>query len=135
MFKCSVSGFDEIQDYLKELTGEELEKVEKNALKNASPIIGDAIKSNLQSFKNEGYTVEELTVGNPLKKENGYRVRIGWKGPHKRYAIVHLNEFGYSKDGKTYHPRGLGQITKAYESSKDEYLSTLKNEIKKGILK
>lgn len=135
MFKCEIKGFEEVESLLKGMKGEQLEAVEKNALKNASPIIKDAIKANLETFKDKGYTVEELTLGNPVKTDEGYKVRIGWKGKHNRYAIVHLNEFGYSKNGKTYHPRGLGKIELAYNNSKNKYMVELKNEIKKGILK
>ena len=38
------------------------------------------------------------------------------KGPTGRYRIIHLNEHGYTRNGKKYTPRGFGVIAKTIKS-------------------
>lgn len=132
-FRCKVDGFDELEKSLKQLGENEIIKLEKKALSTAAPIIKDEIYDALTTFKDLGYTRDELTVGTPIKDNYGVRVRIGWQGPHERYRLVHLNEFGYSKNGKTYKPRGLGKIQKAYITTEPKFIEKVTNTLREEI--
>lgn len=113
----------------------------KNALKKAvekgAQHIAKSVQSSLDSVSDrgysKGYTANEIQVTRASIANGRIGVKIHWNGPHERYKIVHLNEFGYSKDGKTYHPPMFGKIKAGIDSSEKEALNIVKTEVQKGV--
>ncbi|HDZ0037534.1 TPA: hypothetical protein RRP60_002736, partial [Staphylococcus aureus] len=50
-------------------------------------------------------------------------------GPMNRKNIIHLNEHGYTRDGKKYTPRGFGVIAKTLAASERKYKEIIKKEL------
>lgn len=135
-FVCE--GLDELISYFDNyMESPQYQKTVKKAIKDGANIVGESIKQSLSTVSDkgysQGYTVDEVTVGSPKKTDNGYTVKIGWNGPHQRYRLAHLNEFGYSKNGKTYQSPYFGRVAKGIEQSKTNYTTTVIKEIEEGI--
>lgn len=136
----SYQGFPEIQRRLKAmLTPKELNKLTDKALVKGAKVVSDEIAKNIDKSQlgnySTGATAKEMVVGKPVSSNSRRVVRVGWNGPLERYRIVHLNENGYTRDGRFYGPqlKGYKQIEKAIESTKEEYLKVVRKEMTKGL--
>ncbi|MEJ7197687.1 hypothetical protein WL333_12820, partial [Staphylococcus epidermidis] len=49
------------------------------------------------------------------------------------YRIIHLNEHGYTRNGKKYTPRGFGVIAKTLKEVESEYRNVVIKELKKKL--
>lgn len=130
-------GFDEIQKKLQQqLSEKNLKKVTDKALLKGAEVVKKEVLKGLDTFEDTGGTIDELIVGKPVTKK-GYRlVKLGWNGPKDRYRIIHLNEFGYDRDGKRYGKgelKGFGQIQKAIKNSEQSYVDAVREEMKKHL--
>ena len=130
-------GFEEIQKRLQQqLSEKNLQKITDKALLKGSEVVKKEVLQGLETFEDSGATIDELTVGKPISKK-GYRmVKLGWNGPEKRYQLVHLNEFGYKRNGKRYGKdelKGFGQLEKAVSNSKQKYFDAVREEMKKHL--
>ena len=129
-------GFDEIQKKLQEqLSEKNLKKVTDKALLKGADVVKKELEKGLKTFEDTGATGDELVIGKPVTKK-GYRlVKLGWNGPKERYRIVHLNEFGYDRNGQRYTSelKGFGQIQKAITRSKQPYIDAVREEMKKHL--
>ena len=78
------------------------------------------LKSAVSSYRDTGATVDEVTVGKPRSKGGMRTISVGWDGggSKQRYRLVHLNEFGYTRFGRSYSPRGMGKVQNAFDSAK-----------------
>ncbi|EMC0274951.1 hypothetical protein U9W50_000203 [Staphylococcus pseudintermedius] len=106
------------------------EKVDR-ALNKASDLIVNNLKKEFESFKDTGASIEEMTKTKPFTKSSDYSraILIQWEGPMNRKNIIHLNEHGYTRDGKSYTPRGFAVIAKTLASSEKVYRNILKKEL------
>lgn len=135
----SYQGFPEIQRRLKAmLTQKELNKLTDKALVKGAKVVSDEIAKNLDANLGNystGATVDEMVIGKPVSSQSRRVVRVGWNGEKERYRIVHLNENGYTRDGRFYGTQlgGYKQIEKAIESTKEEYLKVVRKEMAKGL--
>lgn len=134
-FKCE--GLDELIKYFEGFSNDPaFKQLEKKAVKEGSNIVKESIANSLESVNGpyrKGYSTSDLVAGNPKKKNDEVISTIGWNGAHQRWRLAHLNEFGYSKGGKTYEPAMIGRIEKGIENSKEKYIETVSKTIKKGV--
>ncbi|WP_035191006.1 HK97-gp10 family putative phage morphogenesis protein [Ligilactobacillus equi] len=133
----NITGVDEILAKMEKKFGKaKTDKVERRALKVASTTMKYALKSGVSGYRDTGKTVGEVTASKPRRKAGKLSVKVGWQGGGSRWRLVHLNEWGYTRNGKTYHPRGLGAVQKTFDATKDEakrlQIFVLKNELWKG---
>src|SRR5699024_7682025 len=73
--------------------GKRIERLNSGAVKKGWSVIGIEIIRQIKTFKDKGYTIDEITISDPFSEGNP-TVRIYWSGPHNRYRIIHLNEWG-----------------------------------------
>ncbi|HDE8833970.1 TPA: hypothetical protein PD488_002720, partial [Staphylococcus aureus] len=101
------------------------------ALNEASEFFIKALKKEFESFKDTGASIEEMTKSKPYTKVGSQEraVLIEWVGPMNRKNIIHLNEHGYTRDGKKYTPRGFGVIAKTLAASERKYREIIKKEL------
>jgi len=109
--------------------GKRIEGITSAALEKGALVVGMEILRQLRTFKDKGYTIDEMTISDPYKDGNP-TVRIYWKGPHNRYRIIHLNEWGTIKNPN---PRGKGRIAKALEISKKAYGQVIRDELRRNL--
>ncbi|USK66306.1 hypothetical protein [Peribacillus frigoritolerans] len=100
------------------------------ALKKGAEVFVRELKSQFESFKDTGATIEEMTISEPMWVNGSRTIKIHWSGPKDRYRIIHLNEFGTVKNPN---PKGKGAIARAMRNAEKEYRDTIKRVIKEGF--
>lgn len=108
-----------------------INEITDEALTMGALLFGMELRRQLATFKDKGYTLDELTISPPSANSNGHRsIRVFWRGPHQRYRIIHLNEWGTIRNPR---PRGKGKIAKAMELSKKEYAKAIRDTIRRNL--
>ena len=126
-----IKGFEKLLDDLEKQYGEKaMTKLSDQSLKAGAQAFVDELKRQFESFKDKGYSIEEIKVSRP-KYVNGIRtVTVHWKGEHERYRIIHLNEWGTVKNPN---PKGKGKIAIAERNAKAAFERAVKETFRRGI--
>ncbi|WP_137597136.1 hypothetical protein [Paucilactobacillus kaifaensis] len=130
----NIRGMDEVLANMeKKLGSRSVARYSNEALNVAGRYMAVRLKSAVSSYRDTGATVNEVTVGQARLKGGVRTIKIGWDGggSKQRYRLVHLNEFGYTRFGRSYSPRGIGKVQNAYESSKQPMKALEKHELEK----
>ena len=109
--------------------GKRIERLTSAALEKGALVVGMEILRQLRTFKDKGYTIDEMTISDPFSDGNP-TVIIYWSGPHNRYRIIHLNEWGTIRNPN---PRGKGKIAKALKLSQKAYGKAVRDELRRSI--
>lgn len=104
-----------------------MRKIEDEALKAGAAVFKKELESQFRTFKDLGYSIEEMTLTEPYSLNGVRTITVKWEGPHKRYTIIHLNEFGTVKNPN---PKGKGAIARALQNSQSAYRAALRDTIK-----
>ena len=123
-----IRGLDQmLREVETRLAGEAAQRLKDEALKAGAAVFKKELISQLQTFRDTGATVDEVQFSEP-EWVNGERVvKVFWKGPRNRYAIIHLNEFGTIKNPN---PRGKGKIALALRNSEKAYRAAVREVLK-----
>ena len=105
-------------DIEKNLGKKALEKVNDRALLKGAEIFVAELERQFETFKDKGYSKDEITIADPKWISGKRTVTIHWRGPHDRYRIIHLNEWGTVKNPN---PPGKGKVAKAMRSAESAY--------------
>jgi hypothetical protein len=119
----SIQGVDEVIKALEsQYSQKKVTRAERKAMELSGRYVKDHIKHNIVGYKRTGATVRELIAEKPRRRAGQMTAKIGWdgKGTYQRWRLVHLNEWGYMRNGKHINPRGVGAIRKAVEGSLKE---------------
>jgi|SRR5690625_3496791 len=127
-----VYGVDRLVNELNAKFGRaRIDNIVDEALTAGALVFGMELIRQLRTFKDKGYTIDEVTLTPPDRRANGARsIIVHWKGPHNRYRIIHLNEWGTIRNPN---PRGKGKIAKAMELSKRAYGKAVRDEIRRNL--
>lgn len=129
-----VKGMSQILSQLEKKFGKEkLNKATSSALKKGSEVVEKEMQEAFNSFKDTGASRNEIVVTLPRTIQGVKQIKLGWNGPKGRWRIIHLNENGYTRDGKRVTPRGYGAIRKAVASSEMKFKQTTMNELKRWL--
>lgn len=121
-----IEGMEALQKAILEaFSGTKAKNIQKAALDAGGSMVVERLKENFETFKNTGYSRDEIVKTNPRSKNDIVQLQIGWNGPHKRWRLIHLNEFGYTKAGRQYTPKGFGAIEKTINESRNTYFRTV----------
>lgn len=130
----SIKGVNATLKELEERLGEkQMQKISRQAINKAGEEVKKDLKQDMKSFRDTGASVDEVVQQNATKKSTGVSGRIGWNGPQNRYKLIHLNEWGYTRYGKQYRPRGFGVIEKSLKGSENKYLETVESELRSNL--
>ena len=126
-----IRGMEEIIAKLdKKLGPERCKKVVNKALKRAGDECEDDLKDMAESFRDRGVTVEETTHSNVSWADYGIpTVKVGWRSG-SRWRMEHLQEFGYTRFGKSYNPRGVGKMRNLVDTYQSKYPEIAQEELK-----
>jgi len=117
----------------KELSSSQASLVKNKAINTGSENVAENLRTAFNKFKgtkySKGYTADEVTRQKARKTRKGRTASIGWNGPHERYRLIHLNEFGYNRFGKRYNPRMMGTVQNTVEQSRKQYFETVGEEL------
>ncbi|MFJ7756320.1 hypothetical protein ACQKGI_19985 [Peribacillus muralis] len=106
------------------------QQLSDKALKRGAQVFIKELKSQFQSFKDTGASIEEMTISEPMWVSGVRTINIHWRGPKDRYRIIHLNEFGTVQHPS---PRGKGAIVRAMRNAETAYRSAIKKAIREGL--
>lgn len=126
-----IRGISEmLADLESRLGAEAVARISDEALIAASEVFKEALIAELSLFKDTGATIDELTFSEPRLIDGVRTITVHWKGPKRRYAVVHLNEFGTVKNPN---PRGKGAIARAVQRSERSYKQAIREAIERGL--
>jgi len=138
-----LKGFDEMMDQLEKRFGPEAmkrlsEEALEEGLKAFEPILEEEMKkfSSPNSSKYAtGASVEEISHTTVERRGRTVRVFVYWKGSKQRYRLIHLNENGYTREGKVYKNKlkGYGAIARAMAKGESIYYQKVKEVLQGGI--
>ena len=122
-----------IQALEKKLGTKKIRKVTRDAINEGASDVEEQLKWALLTFKDTGATVDEVVRSLASYKNYNAEAEIGWNGPKQRYRLIHLNEWGYTRNGRQIKPRGFGVITKSLKSSEKIYLNAVARELRNKL--
>lgn len=129
-----IEGMEALQKAILEAySGAKAKSIQKAALDAGGDLVVERLKENFEAFKDTGYSRDEIVKTDPKSKNDVVQLQIGWNGPHKRWRIIHLNEFGYTKAGRQYTPKGFGTIEKTIKEAGDDYFSTVAGKMREML--
>lgn len=127
----AISGMAELARELERRFGQErAQQIGDEALLAGARVFVQELEQQLETFRDTGATVREVTIAQPATIGGIRVVRVHWKGPDGRYRIVHLNEWGTVKNPN---PKGKGAIARALKNSKKEYRAAVKRALEEGL--
>lgn len=126
-----ITGMDKITRDLESRYGKAAmqSKVDR-ALRAGAEVFVKELKSQFETFKDTGASIEEMTITEPYDLSGARTITVKWVGPKKRYSLIHLNEFGTIKNPS---PRGKGAIARALNNSRLAYRKALRDSLKGGV--
>lgn len=116
----SVTGVEEVILNLNNKLGTgRRNQISREAINYAAEKAEEELKEAMSSFEDTGATVAQ-TTHSKARKVGGefFQTKVGW-GAGSRWRLEHLNEFGYTRWGRTYRPRGFGKL-RAYAIAEQE---------------
>lgn len=126
-----IKGQKKLIQKLEEKFGEQAaRRLSDEALKAGAPVFKKELDTQLETFRDTGGTIEDVTISEPTDVAGVRLLKVHWNGPHGRYRVVHLNEWGTVKNPN---PRGKGAIARALKNSQREYRAAVKRAIEEGI--
>ncbi|HDZ7015031.1 TPA: hypothetical protein RUK04_002712 [Listeria monocytogenes] len=125
-----VTGVEELERQLVNLFGREnLPQLVDPALIAGAALVAKTLKSEFVQFKDTGASIDEINIEKPSYDKGVRSIKIDWKGPKDRYKIIHLNEYGYTRNGKKITPSGTGNIARSLRISERAYRQIVQKKI------
>ena len=115
------------------LGDKKVRSIARKAINSGAEKVEKRLQSDMLVFKDTGYTIDEVVRKNATYRNYKAEAEIGWNGPHQRYRLIHLNEWGYTRNGRQIKPRGFGVITKSLKNSEPVYFETAASEVKRNL--
>lgn len=122
--EMNLIGFDEVIANLeRKLSPARVQRVVNKSLRNAA----DVAVNELKSVQGNGETASGVTHGNVSRATGVPIIKIGNKGKHWR--LVHLNEFGYTRNGKTFSGARPGALRRFAQSQEQKFPEIVRKEL------
>lgn len=135
MSSVELKGVTELVKQLEDKFGRKrTQEINDKALKKAGSYFKKELESAFDKFKDTGASKDEIKLSELMMIHGVRGIMVYWEGPMDRYRIIHLNEWGYERNGKEYIPRGYAAIAKTLKASEQKYRSIIKEEIRKNML-
>lgn len=126
-----ITGLKNLQRELERRYGKQnMQRISDRALIAGANVFVSILKSEFESFKDQGGSIEEITISEPFVMNGVRTIKVYWRGPKGRYRIIHLNEWGTVKNPN---PRGKGAIARALRTAQDAYKSAVKHALREGL--
>jgi len=127
----NVTGLNKLlADLEKRLGKSKMQTISDDALKKGAKVFVQELKSQFEYFKDTGASIDEITISDPTWIGGIRTIKIHWRGPHDRYRIIHLNEWGTVKNPN---PKGKGAIARAMRNSEKAYLKAVEDAVRRGF--
>lgn len=123
----SVKGTDEIIRNIEAKLGKNrANRVINKALRKTGEKNKQIVKQQVSSYIDTGKT-HDLVITSGVKN-NPKRVETGWASK-ERAPLVHLSEFGYTRNGRYIRPRGFGKLQGAVDKIQDSAFNEMRAEL------
>ncbi|RIN99068.1 hypothetical protein [Mammaliicoccus sciuri] len=130
-----IKGVQQLVNQLEKKFGvENTKRVNDQALKKAGAYFGKELSSAFETFKDTGASINEIKLTNPMMIQGVRGIKVYWEGPMDRYRLIHLNEWGYTRNGIKQTPKGHAVIAKTLKNSEKVYRNIVKDEIRKNLI-
>lgn len=106
------------------------QRISDKALKRAAQRFLLTLKREFESFRDKGYSIDEMTLTEPMWVAGERVIKVRWRGPHGRYRIIHLNEYGTVKNPN---PTGKGVIARTLRNAERSYREDIKQALLEGL--
>ncbi|CYU68533.1 hypothetical protein [Streptococcus suis] len=140
MSDYQLTGIEQILNALEARLGEaNMRRVTSKALRTiAKDHVAPEVEAMARSFVDKGNTVRQIVVGNvSFADYNIPKIKVGWKrsdpGDSPRWNIEHLNEMGFTRNGKFYRPRGFGKLQGVIDDFGEQYPRLAREELKELV--
>lgn len=130
MIDIKMTGVEELLAELDRRFGKEnMERISDAALIKAAKLFVKIVNAYIGQGGRyaKGWTISDTSIEGPVYIGGVKTVKIHWNGPHGRYRIIHLNEWGTVKIPN---PPRKGAIARALKDAEDVY----RNEVKRALL-
>ncbi|MBL3715609.1 HK97 gp10 family phage protein [Lactococcus garvieae] len=128
----NIKGLEEIERKLREKFSEtRVKAIENKALRAAADEAVEDLKGTLSQFSDTGDTVAGVVHGNVSRASGQPIIKIGNNGKHWR--LVHLENNGFTRYGKSYRYRSFGALQKFAISQGKKFVQTAQKELKELI--
>ncbi|MFB4471823.1 HK97-gp10 family putative phage morphogenesis protein [Oceanobacillus caeni] len=132
---AKIKGLKELERKLeKRFEKKAMQRISDGALKAGAKVFVEELKRQFNAVNWKGYetgaTIEEITISEPMTIKGVRTVKVHWKGPNNRYALVHLNEWGTVKNPN---PPAKGTIARALKNAEKAYRNAIKEAIVRGL--
>jgi hypothetical protein len=123
-----IRGIDAVVRALEKNLGEQkMNRVVNKVMKEVGQEAEDGLKEAVSVFKDTGKTVEETTYS--LSNAGGRKqVKLGW-GKGTRWRLEHLNEWGYTREGRKIITRGFGVVQKYVDGLEGSYQTDVRKRL------
>lgn len=133
MIKAEFKGLDQVLDDLEQRFGKDnMDRISDAALLKGADVFVKELKASIGTSGKyaKGWTVEDITISGPEYIGGTKVVKVHFNGPHGRYRIVHLNEWGTVKSPN---PPRKGAIARAMRNAEQAYREAIKQAVLEGI--
>ena len=119
----NIKGLDKVLAQMeKELGTKKVNRVVNKTLDATGEVLKQKLSLRLVLIKIRERLFDEVVKSKSKKIDGINKVKVGWNGPKQRSKLVHLNEFGYTRNGKRYSPRGKGVIRNTVDEAEGTYM-------------
>lgn len=126
-----VTGQKQLLAELEKRFGEQgMQRISDEGLKAGAEIFVKELKSQFRSFKDTGYSIDDTSISEPMWVGDKRTIKVHWNGPHGRYRIIHLNEWGTVNNPN---PKGKGAVARSMRNAESAYRKAIKQAIERGI--
>ncbi len=133
MIDIKMTGVNELLDELDRRFGKEnMDRISDAALLKGAEVFVKELKASIGTSGKyaKGWTVEDITISGPEYIGGVKVVKVHFNGPHGRYRIIHLNEWGTVKIPN---PPRKGAIARAMRNAENAYREAIKQAVLEGI--
>lgn len=124
-----VTGVEQMLAEIRRRVKQVSDKDAADAVKDGASIVHEHMQTNFKAFADTGASKDEMKISEVRTESGKMKVFIYWEGPRHRYRLIHLNEKGYTRNGKRYMPRGVGAIARALRSSEEVYFHRVRRKL------
>ncbi len=133
MIDIKMTGVNELLAELDHRFGKEnMDRISDAALLKGAKVFVEYLNSSIGTSGKyaKGWTVADTSIEGPIYIGGVKTVKVHWVGPHGRYRIIHLNEFGTVKNPN---PPRKGAIARAMRNAENAYREAIKQAVLEGI--
>lgn len=128
-----ITGMSELLAELEKRLGKEsMERISDEALIKGAELFVKILNAYIGTSGKyaKGWTVDDTSIEGPEYVRGVKTVKIHWNGPHGRYRIIHLNEWGTVKMPN---PPRKGAIAKAMREAEEVYRNAIRQAVMEGL--